>query len=63
MEINNLTPFEGNFAQQGWQCPICKRVFSPTTPMCLYCGNHEETTTTTTIVNEKLKLINNGNQD
>lgn len=24
---------------QGWQCPICKRVYSPTTPMCFYCGN------------------------
>ena len=25
-------------AQQGWQCPICKTVYSPTTPMCFYCG-------------------------
>lgn len=23
-----------NFAQQGWQCPICKRVYSPMTAMC-----------------------------
>jgi len=38
--------FEG-FAQQGWQCPVCKRVYSPTTPMCLYCGKSEVTTTTT----------------
>ena len=22
---------------QGWQCPCCKRVYSPTTVMCLYC--------------------------
>ena len=28
-----------DFAPQGWQCPICKRVYSPTTPMCFYCGN------------------------
>lgn len=28
-----------DFAPQGWQCPICKRVYSPTTPMCYYCGN------------------------
>ena len=28
-----------DFAQQGWQCPICKRVYSPTTQMCYYCGN------------------------
>lgn len=27
-----------NLAQQGWQCPICKRVYSPFTPCCLYCG-------------------------
>ncbi len=27
-----------NFAQQGWQCPICKRVYSPFTTMCCYCG-------------------------
>ena len=33
--------------QQGWQCPICKRVYSPTTIMCLYCGNTEYNTTTT----------------
>lgn len=26
---------------QGWQCPICKRVYSPFTKMCLYCGNQE----------------------
>lgn len=27
-------------APQGWQCPICKRVYSPTTPFCYYCGNN-----------------------
>lgn len=37
--------FEG-FAQQGWQCPICRRVYSPSTPMCYYCGNEETVTTT-----------------
>ena len=34
------------FAQQGWQCPVCHRVYSPTTPMCYYCGNYETTTST-----------------
>lgn len=34
-------------AQQGWQCPICGRVYSPTTMMCLYCGNEKETISTT----------------
>ena len=37
----------GNFfVQQGWQCPICKRVYSPNTPMCWYCGGAAQTTTT-----------------
>lgn len=22
---------------QGWECPKCGRVYSPTTPMCFYC--------------------------
>ncbi len=32
--------FNENFAQQGWQCPICKRVYSPMTAMCYYCGHN-----------------------
>lgn len=24
--------------EQGWQCPICKRVYNPRQEMCLYCG-------------------------
>ena len=35
-----------SFAQQGWQCPICKRVYSPFTPCCFVCGNVETVTTT-----------------
>ena len=36
-----------NFSvQQGWQCPICKRVYSPNTMMCYYCGAQNTTTTT-----------------
>jgi hypothetical protein len=34
-----------NFAPQGWECPKCKRVYSPTTMMCLYCP--PKTTSTT----------------
>lgn len=41
------------FAQQGWQCPICKRVYSPTTPMCYYCGNTGTTTTDTVTVTQQ----------
>jgi len=36
-----------NFAQQGWQCPICKRVYSPFTPMCYCCGAEGTTNTST----------------
>ena len=31
---------------QGWQCPICKRVYSPFTHICMYCGNREVETIT-----------------
>jgi len=34
-------------AQQGWQCPICGRVYSPTTIMCLCCGNEKESISNT----------------
>lgn len=40
--------FEGQFTPQGWQCPICKRVYSPMTPMCYYCGGKTETWSTST---------------
>ena len=29
--------------QQGWQCPCCRRIYSPTTPMCYYCPPTVET--------------------
>jgi hypothetical protein len=35
-----------NFAPQGWECPKCKRVYSPTTSMCFYCPNRVTTGTT-----------------
>lgn len=41
-------PMVQPFAQQGWQCPICGRVYSPTTPMCYYCGGESVTTTSST---------------
>ena len=36
-------------AQQGWQCPVCKRVYSPFTPCCFYCGEEGMTKTSTDI--------------
>ena len=38
-----------SFAQQGWQCPICKRVYSPLTPVCFYCGGEPKTWTSTEV--------------
>lgn len=31
--------------QQGWQCPCCRRVYSPTIPMCFTCGQGGEVST------------------
>lgn len=40
---------EGNlFVPQGWQCPVCKRVYSPDTSMCAYCGGEAWTINTAT---------------
>ena len=36
-----------DWAPQGWRCPVCGRVYSPTTPMCFYCSNQEGTVQTT----------------
>lgn len=43
-----------DFAPQGWQCPICKRVYSPTTPMCYYCGNDVLCTVSSTTVGDSV---------
>ena len=37
--INPILSQDNLFVNKGWQCPICGRVYSPTTPMCFYCGN------------------------
>jgi len=34
--------------QQGWECPKCSRVYSPTQPMCMYCPQQSTIATTTT---------------
>lgn len=44
-ESSALEPFKGTFGQQGWICPKCGRVYSPFTPMCLYCCNEKTNTT------------------
>ena len=47
-----LEPFTFT-SNQGWQCPCCKKVYSPTTPMCFYCGNQTYKTSTSTTFNEE----------
>lgn len=46
-------------AQQGWQCPVCKRVYSPFTPCCFYCGEEgmTKTSTSTETINYKTYKI------
>jgi hypothetical protein len=31
--------------QQGWQCPVCRRVYSPSMVMCSYCPAQPVTST------------------
>ena len=33
--------------QQGWQCPLCKRVYAPFIPCCFHCGEEGMTKTNT----------------
>ena len=42
-----------NWAPEGWRCPVCGRVYSPTTPMCFYCSNQEVTYGTGTSINDR----------
>ena len=30
--------------EQGWQCPVCKRIYNPRQEMCLYCGGENKIT-------------------
>ena len=43
--------------QQGWQCPVCRRVYAPWMAQCLVCGGDR-----TTITNQGtgLKISDNG---
>ena len=41
--------FGKELVEQGWQCPVCKRIYAPSTSMCLYCGGNMKAKTTTGI--------------
>lgn len=36
------------FAQRGWVCPKCGRIYSPSTPECFYCNNQNARSGATT---------------
>lgn len=38
-----------NFTPQGWECPKCHRVYSPTTMMCIACPQYTKGETTTNL--------------
>ena len=52
-----MSEFQHQWIPQGWQCPVCRRVYSPTTTMCLYCGERETTVATDGTGTESLKQI------
>lgn len=35
------------FTQQGWECPKCKKIYSPSTPMCFTCPQQSVVSTAT----------------
>ena len=43
--MSNWSIIGDRFAAQGWQCPVCGAVYSPTTPMCYNCTGKTATTT------------------
>lgn len=51
-----MNDFNNGWVNQGWQCPICKKVYSPSTPFCYFCGRDETyTTTNTSSIDKKLQ--------
>lgn len=39
-----------DFTPQGWECPKCKRVYSPTTILCIACPSLTGSTSNSTTV-------------
>jgi len=54
------------FVAQGWQCPICGRVYSPTTVMCFSCPGttkHLDSTTPPWTPDGRIKYSNKELED
>lgn len=47
--------------RQGWQCPLCRRVYSPDTPTCYSCVPEAGTSTTGTSIADALEKLGFGN--
>lgn len=45
-------PNYATFMPQGWECPRCHRVYSPSQPFCLYCNDKRITYRSTTAIPE-----------
>ena len=43
----------------GWKCPECGRVYSPSIPMCFYCGGNKSLTATYNGSNTTMTKIDN----
>ena len=48
--------YNDGYVPQGWQCPRCKRIYSPTYPWCIFCSSNDQsvviTDHTTTLENK-----------
>ena len=53
--------FQANFIPQGWECPKCKRIYSPTTQMCSYCPQNVTSVTTTETATGTIATFTTGN--
>lgn len=51
---SNIDYMQTNFAPQGWQCPVCKRVLAPFVQECP-CGGQGMQTWTSTISTDDIK--------
>ncbi len=48
-----------DFTPQGWECPKCKRVYSPSTMMCVACPSLTGSTSNSTITSSTSQFQGN----
>jgi len=48
--MTTIEGYEGGFIPQGWQCPVCHRVYAPTWPWCTTCGQGVTITSSTELL-------------